>query len=95
MTPTDEIVRDAYGEYVEYHQAWTNEWDQWLAAHDARVRAEALRDAAQAFNVEAVYFSSHDRSLSQGQQAAVVDALAESLDWLRARAASIEQETQP
>ena len=66
-----------------------------LAARDARVRAEAVRAAAQAFNVEAVYFSSHDRSISQGQQAAVVDVLAESLNWLHARAASIEQETQP
>lgn len=97
-TPTDEEWAKRLME-----RAWsdTTEFDdlprviaEAVAARDARVRAEALRDAAQAFNVEAVYFSSHDRSLSQGQQAAVVDVLAESLNWLHARAAYIEQETQ-
>lgn len=103
-TPTDDpvVLTDEQME-EEYLTTWTpgtqdegrDRWRAWLTARDARVRAEALRDAAQAFNVEAVYFSSHDRSLSQGQQAAVVDVLAESLNWLHARAAYIEQETQP
>ena len=53
-TPTTDEVRDRYAwgrsdvGYVSYDEAEA-EFNQWLAAHDAKVKADALRDAAEAW----------------------------------------------
>jgi len=48
-TPTDTEIRRAI---TSFDIAWTDDgaaFDRWLAAHDAEVRAQTLRDAADAF----------------------------------------------
>ncbi|MDY0829106.1 hypothetical protein SK224_08185 [Microbacterium sp. BG28] len=47
-TPTTEEVRDAYANFFEGHRAISRRraFKRWLAAHDAQVRAETLREAA-------------------------------------------------
>lgn len=49
-TPTDEDMRDAWcepptpaqGQSLAYFDARSAEWDRWLAARDARVRAVSI-----------------------------------------------------
>ena len=45
--PTDAEVRHEYvmSFLVEYQQDASDEFDRWLAEHDAKVRAETLREA--------------------------------------------------
>ena len=44
-TPTTEEVREAYGYWSDSGpHAPPDEFDRWLAAHDAEVRAQALRE---------------------------------------------------
>lgn len=51
-TPTTEHVRAKYARGMKsdgtpaIFEKWGNEFDLWLADHDAKVRAEALREAA-------------------------------------------------
>lgn len=47
-TPTDAEVRHEYvmSFLVEYQQDASDEFDRWLAEHDAKVRAETLREFA-------------------------------------------------
>lgn len=52
-TPDTEAVRDAYASFWErrygpavWYERCQDEFDRWLAQHDAEVRAQALRDAA-------------------------------------------------
>lgn len=83
-TPSTEDVRNwfAYGSGPRH--TWDEsrqDFDRWLAAHDAQVRAEALRDAADAMDntddPDSLYVSNGDIDL-----------------WLRARADRIADTNQ-
>ena len=92
--PTTEEVRSMYG-----GPRYEPEFDRWLAAHDAQIAAQALREAADEIHVSLQQahkragrtldpmFSQHDQGLCGGYKNAE--------SWLRARANHIEQGGQP
>lgn len=92
-TPTTEQVRRAYTTgmrqaFIASAGAHSSEFDRWLAAHDARVKAEALRDAAQnmdEWNVEAIVVTGEEDDEDTWQEWTVAD-------WLTDRADTIEKE---
>ena len=89
-TPTTEEVRSVYG-----GPRCEPEFDRWLAAHDAEVAAQALREAADRIHVSLQQahkragrtldpmFSQHDQGLWDGYKNAE--------NWLRDRADRIER----
>lgn len=80
---TTEDVRDAYGWYLgghtlQYDPSGEEDFDRWLAEHDAQVAAKALRGAAA--DMQDIFLV--QRSLLQGT----------TYEWLRERADRIEGE---
>ena len=75
--PTTEEVRSMYG-----GPRYEPEFDRWLAAHDAEVRAQALREAGDVL----------DRQPAKAKHGLPMMLRA---DWLRDRANRIEQGGQP
>ena len=93
-TPTTDEVRDAYGYWSDSGpHAPPDEFNRWLAAHDAEVRAQALNEAADKIHVSLQrahkrdgrpldpMFHQHDQGLWEGYKNAE--------NWLRARAEHI------
>ena len=82
-TPTTDEVRDRYAwgrsdvGYVSYDEAEA-EFDQWLAEHDAKVKADALRDAAEAW--------------AEDPESVDSETPADTRNWMRDRADKIEKE---
>ena len=101
-TPTTDEVEHRYA-YDELYsmdcEADHHAFRRWLAAHDAQVAAQALREAADKIHVSLQQankragrtldpmFSQHDQGLWDGYKNAE--------NWLRARANRIEQGGQP
>ncbi|MGV3564178.1 MAG: hypothetical protein ACO1ON_12950 [Nocardioides sp.] len=88
-TPTTEDVRDVYTDWhatcepeispEESRRARAPEFDRWLARHDAEVKVQALREAAEAAVALGIVSGSH---VAVGDRAAT---------WLDARADRIER----
>lgn len=65
FTPTTDDVRGCYAEtqtggefgYMDNGEAGSADFDRWLAAHDAEVKAQALKDAADAVDSEGHHWS--------------------------------------
>ena len=97
-TPTTDEVRDAYGYWSDSGpHAPPDEFNRWLAAHDAEVRAQALNEAADKIYVSLrqahkragrtldPLFSQHDQGLCGGYKNAE--------RWLRARAEQTKEDS--
>ena len=82
-TPSTDEVRDRYAwgrsdvGYVSYDEAEA-EFNQWLAEHDAKVKADALRDAAEAW--------------AEDPESVDSETPADTRNWMRDRADKIEKE---
>ena len=82
-TPTTDDVRDYYG-----NGQVPEEFDRWLAAHDAEVASKALRDAADAWQT-----GGWANGLPKGaDRVALILGMAQgATTWLRARADDLVQ----
>ena len=94
-TPTTDEVRDAYVD-----TGWAadgslsdprdpDEFDRWLAAHDAEVRAQALREAADELDLPG---STATGYYASEQDSGYRDAERDAKQWLRARAEQTKED---
>lgn len=92
-TPTTDKVRAAYltsrtREVPRKVGDVMAEFDRWLAAHDRAVKAEALREAADAWQVGGW---SNDIPKGDTRPALILGMAQAGLNWLRTRADLIER----
>ena len=80
FTPTTEAIRAGYfdGEYEPYNPDYAGDlvyarFDRWLAARDAEMRAEGIRQAREAVGALPAFSDVNDAELAL----AAIDALAE------------------
>ena len=82
FTPTTEQVRGAYAAYVPtYVGPRKQEFDRWLAQHDAEVRKQVLLEAADILEAGISTLGIASRALSAGKAFAVA--------WLRDHARGV------
>ena len=96
-TPTTEQVRVAYQDHRDFQSIMKGldrpgdveagrEFDRWLSAHDAEVKAEALREAAKAHEAERLVVDTE--SMPHQDRLGYVTVS----QWLRVRATRIKKE---
>ena len=85
---TNEDVRRKASRYRVDRSLWpvmAEHFDRWLAAHDAEVRAQAVKDAADEANLAWLAYRPHGWGSNAEDQEAL-KAFVWALKWLRARA---------
>lgn len=93
-TPTTEEIRRHWGIAVPHDRrdARLADFDRWLAGHEAEVKAEALEDAARAFDGGTISLDVFSNEVEKSYWRVANEQRSILVDSLRARAAEYRKE---